>query len=86
MSEKELYSTTDFYTAALLICLKYEIKKVTRENPGGSDDPQGKVRRFYYEDTDELRADILEYMNGKKSGNLREFRDAIENVKDLVHS
>lgn len=86
MSESELYSTTDFYTAALLICLKYPVQKVTRERNNGEFDPKGKVRRFHFDDTEELRADILAYMNNQKQGLLRDFRDAIETVKDLVHS
>lgn len=82
----EQYSTTDFYTAALLICLEYEIKKISRENSSGEEVHNGRVRRFHFEDTPALRQDILEYMNGKKVGNLKNFKDAIETVKDLVHS
>lgn len=80
------YTTTDFYTAALLISLGYDILRTQSEGPGGRPDPNGRVKRFCFEDSDELRADILEYMNSKKMGNLRGFRDAIETVKDIVHS
>jgi len=83
--EEVLYTTTDFYTAALLICLGYEIEQVTRE--GSKDkDGEGRTRRFHFKDSDELRNDILAYMNNKKEGLLRDYRDAIETVKDLVHS
>jgi hypothetical protein len=75
-----LYGTTDFYTAALLICLNYEVKKIT------TGQPNKKVKTFHFEDSEGLRKDILDYMNSKREGNLRDFRDAIETVKDLVHS
>lgn len=77
MPEETLFATTDFYTSALLVCLGYEIKKITAD---------GRVKKFHFEDTPELRQDILDYMNRKKMGNLRDFRDAIERIKDLVHS
>ena len=86
MSEHEdRYTTTDFYTAALLICLDYEILEVSREGKADKDG-KGRTRRFHFEDSPELQQDIMKYMNNKKSGLLRDFRDAIETVKDLVHS
>lgn len=83
--DKEVYSTTDFYTAALLISLGYEILQVTREGKADKDS-KGRTRRFHFEDSEELQTDIMAYMNNKKQGLLRDFRDAIETVKDLVHS
>ena len=77
---RELYSTTDFYTTAVLICKEYEIVKVTREKK------DSKVRRFHFESTDELQDTIMKYMNGQLEGNLRKFRNSIETVRDLVHS
>ena len=77
--EEGLFGTTDFYTSALLICLGYEIRKITSEN-------FGKLKKFHFEDSEELQNDILAYMNRKQVGNLRDFRDAIERVKDLIHS
>lgn len=85
MSE-ELYSTTDFYTAALLICCDYDVQKVTRENGGGEEDPRGRVCRFWFSESPELRQDILSFTNGKKDGSLKKFKEAIETVKDLIHS
>lgn len=84
--ENEMYTTTDFYTAALLISLDYEICEVRSENPNGKENARGHVKRFCFLDSDALRKDIMEYMNSKKVGNLRKFRDAIETVKDIVHS
>jgi hypothetical protein len=75
-----LYSTTDFYTTAVLISKKFLVKSVTVEGTNR------KVKRFHFDDTPELRQVILEYTNRVLEGNLREFRDAIETVKDLVHS
>ena len=74
------YSTTDFYTTAVLIAKKFEVENITTEGPGG------KVKRLHFADTEELRTTILSYMNRKLDGNLRDFRDAIETVKDMVHS
>lgn len=86
MSEsEELYTTTDFYTAALLICLGYEVRSVTREGKPDKDG-QGKTRRFHFPNSEQLQQDRMAYMNNKKEGLLRDFRDAIETVKDLVHS
>ena len=86
MSESEdIYTTTDFYTAALLVCLGYEIKSVSREGQDDKDG-KGKTRRFHFKDSGELTSDIMAYMNNKLEGKLRDFRDAIETIKDLVHS
>jgi len=76
----ELYGTTDFYTTAVLIANEFELKHIKSEGP------RNKVKRFYFEDTTELRAIVLEYMNSKLEGNLRQFRNAIDTVKDMVHS
>lgn len=74
------YTTTDFYTTAVLVLKKFEVLEI---RPLGD---SGKVKRFVFEDTEELRSTILSYMNGTMEGNLREFRNAIETVKDMVHS
>lgn len=81
MSEKkELYSTTDFYTTAVLVYKKFEVKKITVDKQGG------RVKRFHFENSDELQETIMSYMNSTLEGNLREFRNSIETVKDMVHS
>ena len=80
MSNTPNYSTTDFYTTAVLISKKFLVKEVSVEGTSR------KVKRFHFEDTPLLRDTILQYMNRTLDGNLREFRDAIETVKDLVHS
>lgn len=86
MSESERFTTTDFYTAALLVYCEYEILEVTREGPPDKRDNLGKTRRFHFEPSDQLNEDIMNYRNGKKEGNLKKFKEAIETVKDLVHS
>lgn len=78
--EEELYGTTDFYTTAMLISKKFEIKKVTSEGR------EGRTKKFYFEDSDELRETLMRYMNAALEGNIREFRNAIDVVKDLVYS
>lgn len=79
---KELteYTTTDFYTTAVLIAKKFIVTSVSTEGPGK------KVKRFHFQDSIELRQVVLSYMNRTLDGNIREFRDAIETVKDIVHS
>ena len=80
MEEVKEYSTTDFYTTAILIAQKFEVKNITTEGPAG------RVKRFHFDENAELKAVIMKYMNNTLSGNLREFRNAIETVKDMVHS
>jgi len=80
MSENKTYTTTDFYTTAVLVLKKFEVLEIRAE---GKND---KVKRFVFNDTPELRETILSYMNGTVTDNLREFRNAIETVKDMVHS
>ena len=86
MSESEKFTTTDFYTAALLVYCEYEILEVTREGDPDRRDGQGKTRRLHFEQSDALKKDIMDYRNGKKEGNLKKFKESIETVKDLVHS
>lgn len=80
MTDEQEYSTTDFYTTACLLSQEFKVQEVTTEGPGN------KVKRFHFKDTEELRKMILSYMNRDLTGNLRQFRDAIETVKDMVHS
>ena len=80
MSENKTYTTTDLYTTAVLVLKKFEVLEIRAE---GKND---KVKRFVFNDTPELRETILSYMNGTVTDNLREFRNAIETVKDMVHS
>ncbi len=79
-TNEEIYTTTDLYTTAVLISKKFPIINVSVEGPNK------KVKRFHFLDTPELKAVVLEYMNRSLQGNIREFRDAIETVKDVVHS
>ena len=74
------YSTTDFYTAAVLISQKFEVQSVSLGGPGN------RVKRFHFKESPAIRSTVMSYMNRILVGNLREFRDAIETVKDLVHS
>jgi len=73
----DYYATTDFYTAAVLISIGYEIQKVTTE---------GRVKKFHFVDNEDMRSSILSYHNGTLQGNLRDMRNGIEAVKDIVHS
>jgi len=74
------YTTTDFYTTAVLVLKKFEVLEITSEGP------TNRVKRFVFEDNDELRTTILSDTNGTMDGNLRDFRNGIECVKDMVHS
>lgn len=74
------YSTTDFYTTAVLISQNFEVVEITREGPNQ------KVKRFHFVDSEQLREVIRKYVNGQLHGDLRNFKNAIECVKDMVHS
>lgn len=74
------YSTTDFYTTAVLISQNFEVTEITREGPNQ------KVKRFHFNDSDTLREVIRKYVNGQLHGDLRNFKNSIESVKDMVHS
>ena len=76
----DLYNTTDFYITAVLISSDFDVQNITKEGP---DD---RVKRFHFEESTELRNTILKYMNGSLDGNLKKFKQAIETVKDMVHS
>jgi len=79
MSQENIYTTTDFYTTAVLVYKKFKVIAINRVG-------SGKTKKFVFEDTPELRETILSYMNGEMEGNLREFRNAIDATKDMVHS
>lgn len=74
------YSTTDFYTTAVLISQEFQVANVSREGH------QGKVKRFHFDDTPGVHEVVMSYINGKLEGNIRDFRNAIETVKDMVYS
>ena len=83
LGEKDLesqYSTTDFYTTAMLISQNFTVLHVTKEGPNG------KVKRFYFDKTPEVKEVVMSYVNGKLNGNVRDFKNAIETVKDMVYS
>lgn len=82
MSEDNTYSTTDFYTTAVLVFKKFEVIRISTDKEKG----KGRVKRFHFENTPELQETVMSYMNGKLEGNLRGFRNSIETVKDMVHS
>ena len=74
------YSTTDFYTTAMLISQNFTVLHVTKEGLNG------KVKRFYFDKTPEVKEIVMSYVNGKLNGNVRDFKNAIETVKDMVYS
>ena len=77
---KDLYSTTDFYTTAMLISQDFIVKKVTKEGPSG------KVKRFHFLKTPQVQEIVMSYVNGNLEGNIRSFKNAIDTVKDMVYS
>jgi len=80
MSEEKDYSTSDFYTAAVLIAFGFELTDIT---PSTKD---SKVKIFHFADSDELRNTRMMYANGKLLGNIKKFKQAVEEVKELLHS
>ena len=80
--ESTVYATTDFYTTAVLVLNKFEVIEIRRDEQN----KRNKTKYFVFKDSPELRKLILDYMNSSLVGNLREFRHAIDTVKDMVHS
>ena len=74
----EEYLTTDFYTAAVLIAQGFELLRTSNSTP--------KVKTFHFKRTPELAAVQHQYLTGSLSGNIRQFKNAIETVKDILHS
>lgn len=74
------YSTGDFYTTAVLLFSGFDVVEIT------SSGPDGRVKKFHFENSPELQQVIMDYMNRRLVGNIRQFRDSIETVKDMVHS
>ena len=74
------YSTTDFYTTAVLIAQEFQVTEVSSEGAGG------RTKRFHFNKTPEVQEAVMSYINGKLEGNIRDFRNAIETVKDMVYS
>ncbi len=73
------YSTTDFYTAAVLMSEGFKVLKVTTK-------PGGTTKTFHFPDSVELRDIQMRYVNGTLEGNIRQFKNFIETVKDLLHT
>lgn len=74
------WSTTDFYTVATLLYEQYEVINITDEKD------KGKIKRFHFADSSDLHDTVRKYINGQLVGNLRDFKNAIEQVKDMIHS
>jgi predicted secreted protein len=72
------YSTTDFYTTAMLISQKQEVIKVSKEGDNG------QIKRFHFNETSAVQKIVMSYINGQLEGNIKEFRNAIETVKGIV--
>lgn len=80
MTEQKRYSSTDFYTAAVLISQGFEVLDVTPLQTNQS------TKVFHFEETEELHRIRKAYANGKLEGNIKVFKNAIETVKDYIHS
>lgn len=71
------YKTKDLYLASYIYSMKQELLKVERD---------GRICWFIFED--ELRCKSLEqhYWLGKAIGNIKEFSNAIQSLKDIIYS
>jgi hypothetical protein len=74
------FNSTDFYIVAMLVSQGFPIINI------GNEGRDGKVKRFHFVDTEELRAAILKYTNGILEGNIKGFKNSIESIKDILHS
>jgi len=79
-SKDDKYSTTDFYTTAMLISQDFIVTEVTKEGPSN------KVKRFHFSENSKIRSVVMNYVNGNLQGNIKDFKNAIETVKDMVYS
>jgi len=75
-----MYITGDLYTTAVLLLKGFDIQEVS------SHGPEGRIKKFHFNDCPELQQVLMDYMNGKVEGNIRDFRNKVENVKDLIHN
>ena len=78
--EQEIYTTTDFYTAAVLISQGFNIVDTTLL------DSNIKTKVFHFENTRLLQEIRKSYIDGKLVGNIRQFKNAVEEIKDRLHS
>ena len=74
-----MFSTKDFYITAVLLTKGFEIKSIDTEGFNK------KIKRFAFDDTPELQEVVRMYTNARLEGNLKDFKNAIETVKELCH-
>jgi len=73
------FSTNDLYTTAILIACGFPMVEVDTNDDTGR-------KTFYFDNTEDLKKSLMAYRNGTLTGNLKNFKNAIENVKDIVHA
>lgn len=74
------YITSDFYTAAVLVSQGFNVSEVSTASVGS------KVKKFHFANSPELKDIQMKYLNGSLEGNIRSFKNAIETIKDIIHS
>jgi hypothetical protein len=80
MNRENIYTTTDLNIAATLMCQGYKILELKKQTE------KSHIKSFCFEDTPELQQTLLDYMNGDLMVNCRHFTNAMNTVKELIHS
>lgn len=73
-----LYGTTDLYTAAVLMSCGHKVVEVINAD--------SKTKRFHFQDSPALHIARMSYLNGTLEGNIKNFKNAIEAIKDMIYS
>ena len=76
------YVTTDFNITA---ALKSQGFKVIKTSPSDRVSSKGRIKQFHFENSEALKKAKMLYINGDLVGNLRDFTNAIESVKELIY-
>ena len=80
LNNTPLFSTTDFYATAVLISKGHKVAKVESHHR------DSKIKVFFFKKTPAISNLLMSYANGDLAGNIREFKNAIDTVKELVHN
>lgn len=70
-----MYKTSDLYLSAYLSAKGYEIKNVEKQDKSF----------FCFDDSENIRTDVLSYFNGKSSIEPLSFVHKIQDIKTLTH-
>lgn len=76
------YITTDINITAVLKSQGFKIVKIT---PSGRTSNKGSIKQFHFESSESLTDTKMKYIHGDLTGNLRDFTNAMESVRELIY-